>query len=394
MKQRLFEIERQWNGSAKERFYVDFVVAQRVMDNFTSLTLSIAKELEGHAEKFRLADQQATRSYDPKCAPPPPDECRAPEVDTRNVFQKSTDSLAELGRTFLQSADDRYQKRYDSVGGFLDYWTFGIPSGLVQGYVDRADKAFNSPNDTANWLTFGIHGTIREATFPTNAWSSEHWANMIGMGGMLVGTGYASSLIKPHNLLTSSGGGVKIKAFNRPPGKGQMFNGFQDQRLRVMDNIVDSKMVRKSSNVKIYLENERLLSKSIHEHKLNMSTIVDNAGNFNLAEGVLNGGRINESYLKGLVPPEGVNKFKPDPGIIEEGFKYNFLYENKKIEIKWHSPQQNLQGILTEEELLTSNSYNGWTAQIKIGKKYLGTDGNLYRNNQQNITHIPVNIGG
>lgn len=127
---------------------------------------------------------------------------------------------------------------------------------------------------------------------------------------------------------------------------------------------------------------------------MNMSTIVDNAGNFNLAEGVLNGGRINESYLKGLVPPEGVNKFKPDPGIIEEGFKYNFLYENKKIEIKWHSPQQNLQGILTEEELLTSNSYNGWTAQIKIGKKYLGTDGNLYRNNQQNITHIPVNIGG
>ncbi|MGX1826664.1 hypothetical protein ACWIE6_00290 [Paenibacillus taichungensis] len=74
----------------------------------------------------------------------------------------------------------------------MDYWTFGIPSGLVQGYVDRADKAFNSPNDTANWLTFGIHGTIREATFPTNTWSSEHWANIFGVGGLMLGGGYAS----------------------------------------------------------------------------------------------------------------------------------------------------------------------------------------------------------
>ncbi|MFS0858210.1 WXG100 family type VII secretion target [Paenibacillus taichungensis] len=397
LRQHLFEIERQWDGSTKERFYGDFVVAQKVMDNFVTLSLSIAKELQGHAEKFRLVDQQALQSYDASCVPPPPDECKAPLADTRNAFQKSADSLAELGRDFMQSADDRYQNRYDSVGGFLDYWTFGIPSGLVQGYVDRADKAFNSPNDTANWLTFGIHGTIREAAFPTNAWSSEHWANMIGMGGLMVGGGYASTMIKPHNLLTSSGGGVKINAFNRPPGTGQMtggFNGFQDKRLHVMENIAESKKARESSNVNVYLENERLLSKSIQEHKLNMSTIFDNEGNFNLAEGVLNDGKINESYLKGLVPPGGFNKFRPDPGIIEEGFKYNFLHENKKIEVKWHSPQQNLQGILTEEELLTSNSYNGWSAQIKIGKKYLGTDGSLYRNNQQNITHIPINIGG
>lgn len=215
LKQQLFEIERQWNGSTKERFYADFIAAQRVMDNFSSLSLSIAKTLEGHAEKFRLADQQTTQSYDANCMPPPPDECRAPTVDNRNAFQKSVDSLKELGTGFMQAADDRYQKRYDSVGGFLDYWTFGIPSGLVEGYMDRADKAFNSANDTANWLTFGIHGTIREAIFPTNAWSSEHWANMMGMGGMMVGGGLTAKMIKPHNLLTSSGGGNKVNAFNR-----------------------------------------------------------------------------------------------------------------------------------------------------------------------------------
>ncbi|SHN80669.1 WXG100 family type VII secretion target [Paenibacillus sp. ov031] len=221
LKQHLFEIERQWDGSTKEKFYYDFTVAQKVMDNFVSLSLSIAEELQRYSEKFRLADQQALQSYDPRCAPPPPDECRAPNTDTRNAFQKSADSLAELGRDFMQSADARYQKRYDSVGGFLDYWTFGIPSGLVQGYVDRADKAFNSPNDTANWLTFGIHGTIREATFPTNTWSSEHWANIFGVGGLMLGGGYASTMIKPHNLLTSKGEGVRINS-SSPPGTGDM----------------------------------------------------------------------------------------------------------------------------------------------------------------------------
>ncbi|MCM3204105.1 WXG100 family type VII secretion target [Paenibacillus illinoisensis] len=267
LKQHLFEIERQWDGSTKEKFYVDFVVAQKIMDNFVSLSQSISKELEGYAEKFRLADQQAVQSYDSSCAPPPPDECRAPSTDNRNAFQKSADSLAELGRAFMQSADDRYQKRYDSVGGFLDYWTFGIPSGLVQGYVDRADKAFNSPNDTANWLTFGIHGTIREATMPTNAWSSEHWANMIGMGGLMVGTGYASSMIKPHNLLTSSGGGVKINSFTRPSGTRQMtggFNGFQDPRMRVLDNIAESKKARESSGFSEFLEKEKQIGKGDH----------------------------------------------------------------------------------------------------------------------------------
>ncbi|WP_145415068.1 WXG100 family type VII secretion target [Paenibacillus xylanexedens] len=222
LKQQLFEIERQWNGSTKERFYADFIAAQRVMDNFSSLSLSIAKTLEGHAEKFRLADQQTVQSHDANCMPPPPDECRAPAVDNRNAFQKSVDSLKELGTGFMQAADDRYQKRYDSVGGFLDYWTFGIPSGLVEGYMDRADKAFNSANDTANWLTFGIHGTIREAIFPTNAWSSEHWANMMGMGGMMVGGGLTAKMIKPHNLLTSSGGGTKVSAFNHSPEAGRM----------------------------------------------------------------------------------------------------------------------------------------------------------------------------
>ncbi|MEN1990758.1 WXG100 family type VII secretion target [Paenibacillus hubeiensis] len=193
--QSMMNIEANWDGSTREKFYDDFRKSQLVMNEVVALTYSISATLLNHGERFLQADLHTMRESDPNCFPPPPNACSPlPVEDKRNAFQKSVDSLKELGEAFLQSADDRYQKRYDSVGGFLDYWTFGIPSGLVNGYVDRADKAFNSPQDTLNWLTFGVHGTIREATLPANAWSSEHWANMIGAGGMVLGV---SSVFKP-----------------------------------------------------------------------------------------------------------------------------------------------------------------------------------------------------
>ncbi|MET3211329.1 UNVERIFIED_CONTAM: hypothetical protein ABIC26_004296 [Paenibacillus sp. PvR008] len=104
-----------------------------------------------------------------------------------NISKKSADSLIELAKGSKYANDERYQNRYDSVGTFLDYWSFGIPKGMYLSYVERANKAFDSPNDVANWLTLGIHGTIREAMFPKDAWSPEHWSNIIGTIGIVEG---------------------------------------------------------------------------------------------------------------------------------------------------------------------------------------------------------------
>lgn len=276
LKQRIVEIEQMWDGSTKENFYANFIYAQQAMDKFLDGSITISKELERHAEKFKNADNQSLETY----GSPESNDAKAPAADTRNAFQKSADSIVELGQAFLQSADDRYQKRYDSVGGFLDYWTFGIPSGLVSGYVDRAEKAFNSPNDAANWITFGIHGTIREATFPTNAWSSEHWANIFGVGGLMLGGGYASSMMKPHNLFT--GGGPKINPSTRP-GTGNMtggFNGFQDQRMRVTENIAESKKARESSKFSEFVEKEKEIGKGTRSALVeDTGRLVDNTAN-------------------------------------------------------------------------------------------------------------------
>lgn len=102
---------------------------------------------------------------------------------------------------------------------------------------------------------------------------------------------------------------------------------------------------------------------------------------------VLNGGRINESDLRKLVPQGATDIFVSSES-IRQGYKYEFYANGTKVQIKWHSPDQ--QAAL---KYPNSNSGRMWTAQIKVGNKYLGSDGNFYRNPQQNITHIPVNIG-
>jgi WXG100 family type VII secretion target len=196
-------MEALWDGTTKQRFYSDFVMARSNMATAVELTSSISRELRNHAEKFRLADEAMSGGLDPACIAPPPNACAAPTVDTRNTLEKSGDSLKELGTNFMAAANERYEKRYDSVGGFLDYWTFGIPKGMWQGYADRADKWLDSPEDFANWATLGVHGTIRETVFPQNAWSTEHWANILGTAG-LVGGGTIASTIKPKNYFGAS----------------------------------------------------------------------------------------------------------------------------------------------------------------------------------------------
>ncbi|PYE41855.1 hypothetical protein DFQ00_1524, partial [Paenibacillus barcinonensis] len=176
--------------------------------------------------------------------------------------------------------------------------------------------AFDSPNDTANWLTFGIHGTIRESIFPANAWSSEHWANMMGLGGMMVGGGITAKMIKPHNLLTSSGGGIKLDASSRPPGSGPMaggFNGYKDPRLQVMDNIAESKKARESSKFSEFAEKEKRR--------------VEGTGDVNLTEPSLpKGGKPKGNYTKG--DSHGIKKESETADLMaDQGYDIEMLDE-------------------------------------------------------------------
>ncbi|WP_430101054.1 hypothetical protein [Paenibacillus polymyxa] len=102
----------------KEQFYYSFQTSQKNMNDFVTLTDSIAKELRRHADKFRLADLREAGNIDSSCLPPPPNSCAIPTPDTRNALEKSADSLVEIGEDFMAAAEDRYEKRYDSVVDF------------------------------------------------------------------------------------------------------------------------------------------------------------------------------------------------------------------------------------------------------------------------------------
>ncbi|WP_222861089.1 peptidoglycan-binding domain-containing protein [Paenibacillus ihumii] len=61
-------------------------------------------------------------------------------VDTRNSIVKSIDSFKEIGSDIKAAADERWSKAFDSPGDFLNYLTFGIPKGIYDGYVYRAEN--------------------------------------------------------------------------------------------------------------------------------------------------------------------------------------------------------------------------------------------------------------
>ncbi|MGW9526792.1 WXG100 family type VII secretion target [Paenibacillus terrae] len=212
--QRISFMEQSWDGTTKQRFYYDFNSVQKNMADFVTLTDSIARELRHHADKFRLADLMEAGKIDASCLPPPPNSCTIPAPDTRNAFQKSADSLTELGQDFVAANSVRYEKKFDSVWSFLDYMSYGIPKGMYQGYMERAAKQNDSWNDMLNFGTFGVTGMIQGTFNPNDAWSKEHWANMIGTAGMVGGV---SSIIKPKIKIGDS---IKYKGEIRPFPKG------------------------------------------------------------------------------------------------------------------------------------------------------------------------------
>lgn len=102
------------------------------------------------------------------------------------------------------------------------------------------------------------------------------------------------------------------------------------------------------------------------------------------AQQLLKGGKTTESALKSFVPKGTPNTFKPS-STIKNGFKYNFKVNGKKVQVKWHSTDLNAAKLYQG-----SNSGSGWTAQIKVGRKYLTQGGQFVKQNKSNWAHIPV----
>ncbi len=57
--------------------------------------------------------------------------------EPKTWLEKAWGSLKEIGNNIMDASNERYDKRYSSVWGFLDYWTAGIWLFLKNAYHKR-----------------------------------------------------------------------------------------------------------------------------------------------------------------------------------------------------------------------------------------------------------------
>jgi len=97
-------------------------------------------------------------------------------------------------------------------------------------------------------------------------------------------------------------------------------------------------------------------------------------------------GRLNAKRILELVPQGTENIFITNERLTK-GVKYRYTTNGARYEIKMHGPDPHVQAHYPG-----TNSARGWTAQIKVGNRYLKQDGSLTSNNMQNATHIPIDF--
>nr|WP_238808335.1 hypothetical protein [Paenibacillus sp. EKM212P] len=113
--------------------------------------------------------------------------------------------------------------------------------------MERAAKQNDSWNDMLNFGTFGVSGMIQGAFNPTNAWSKEHMANLIGTAGLMIGSTTTKALIKPKNILEGSVKYEGAKSTNilkeseqRPATNTETRNGFTGAGSKDYDTFAEA----------------------------------------------------------------------------------------------------------------------------------------------------------
>ncbi|ALP36006.1 hypothetical protein ASL14_07310 [Paenibacillus sp. IHB B 3084] len=192
----------------------------------------------------------------------------------QNVTVKSTDSLTEIGKGIYDATAERTQKRYDSVGAYLDYLSYGIPKGLYQAYMERARNQGKSGSNAINFATFGVTEAIRGALTPEDPLSPDHWSNIISVAAITEG---ASSFFKPKTILNSPvkepvHAGPKIinektespQLSNPKPNKDTGIEGTGVNRLpkKIIDNFYE-----KTENIRIDINKEVEKIRNSDEYK-------------------------------------------------------------------------------------------------------------------------------
>ncbi|MFC6335078.1 hypothetical protein ACFP56_20800, partial [Paenibacillus septentrionalis] len=192
------------------------------------------------------------------------------------IYKQIWNSLKEIGNDAIAASNDRWDRQFDSVYDFVNYWSGGLTGAVWEGAQERTNKWHDSVYDFSNYLLIGIPGMIKgmgdsiDGTFfPAEAWSKEHVSDMLGAVS-IVGGGVATSIGKKTIL-------NPVKPDLTPPNvpKVEPFkpDAIPDMRARVEANIEASTGIREATKIGEYLKKEKELLESIKNKDISSSSI-------------------------------------------------------------------------------------------------------------------------
>ncbi|WP_242974146.1 hypothetical protein [Clostridium cagae] len=106
------------------------------------------------------------------------------------AFDKSWNSIKEIGHDFWNEADSRGQKAFNSGYDFANWLGCGVPDIVMEtlkSNAERSEKAFDSVYDFSNWIIFGNVDMVNETFNLKDPLSKEHWLNSFGTASAIFG---------------------------------------------------------------------------------------------------------------------------------------------------------------------------------------------------------------
>ncbi|WP_200416166.1 T7SS effector LXG polymorphic toxin [Virgibacillus salexigens] len=126
-----------------------------------------------------------------------------PENREQNLFQKTGQSIQEIGSDLWQEMEERKDKSLDSWYNFGNYMTLGAfdaGKDFSNGLSSRAENMLNTPSDFVNWITMGGVDVAQGALHPDEALSKEHLLSSFGLFSIAVGGEAAFTKPKSNDL--------------------------------------------------------------------------------------------------------------------------------------------------------------------------------------------------
>ncbi|SEO94360.1 ribonuclease, partial [Amphibacillus marinus] len=304
--------------------------------------------------------------------------------DFVDILKAAAPSYIALGVSIWEGAQTRQDEKFESVGGFLNWVTFGIPKRRFydnpKAVLEQVQAYYTAMKETpnvytiSNFATLGLPDLVVGAFNPETSLSAEHMMNslyvLMLMSGMASTAKSMIARLKPVKALTKPVPINKAQTGKTNVGQGDAGKGgLAKIRERVQRNVADSKVARGKSNFDGYVKKEKA---------------------------VLSGKKVS-----GAIPKKNISSL---PNNVKHSYK-NYKKNNWGGNVKGQTPgtkaggsyknrEGKLPGVENSGKSITYNEYdvnNKLPNANRDSERFIkGSDGSLYYTNDHYKTFIKI----